>query len=191
MRKSLLATTALAALIGCATLAMAQTGVPQPRGGQTQMTPDHAAPNPASNATIPERLEPGQGVSPAPQAHDQPESTPQHGARQGEPGESGTSGSPEQTGQNQTKGDGSVQLSQEQRTKIKGMLAKDRSAHIGHANFSVTVGAVIPKTVHITVVPEDIVVLVPEYRGFDYIVVGDDILIVNPDTLRIVAIIPA
>ena len=56
---------------------------------------------------------------------------------------------------------------------------------------SATVGTVIPKTVHITVVPEDIVAIVPEYRRFDYILAGEEILIVNPDTLRIVAIIPA
>jgi hypothetical protein len=37
----------------------------------------------------------------------------------------------------------------------------------------------------------DIVTIVPEYRGFDYIVVGDSILIVDPVTLEIVAVIPA
>jgi hypothetical protein len=197
MRKSLLATTAIAALIGCTTFVMAQTGAPQPRGGQTQMAPGNTAPSPSSNSTIPERLEPGQGVSPAPQnnaGQGQNESTPQRGAQQGEAdksGKSGMNGSQVQTGQDRTKDGGSAKLSQDQRTRIKAILAKDRSAHIDHANFSVTVGAVIPKTVHITVVPEDFVAIVPEYRGFDYIVVGDEILIVNPDTLRIVAIIPA
>ena len=71
------------------------------------------------------------------------------------------------------------------------MMVKDRTAHIDHADFSVKVGAVLPKTVHITVVPEEIVTVVPEYRGFDYVVVGEDVLIINPDTLRIVAVIPA
>jgi hypothetical protein len=33
--------------------------------------------------------------------------------------------------------------------------------------------------------------IVPEYRGFDYILVGDSILIVDPVTLEIVAVIPA
>jgi hypothetical protein len=31
--------------------------------------------------------------------------------------------------------------------------------------------------------------IVPQYEGFDYIVVGDQILIVDPDSLAIVAII--
>jgi hypothetical protein len=33
--------------------------------------------------------------------------------------------------------------------------------------------------------------IVPEYRGFDYTLVGDSILIVDPVTLEIVAVIPA
>jgi hypothetical protein len=33
--------------------------------------------------------------------------------------------------------------------------------------------------------------IVPEYRGFDYILVGASILIVDPVTLEIVGVIPA
>jgi hypothetical protein len=32
--------------------------------------------------------------------------------------------------------------------------------------------------------------IVPEYRGFKYIIVGDDLLILDPVTLEIVAVIP-
>jgi hypothetical protein len=32
---------------------------------------------------------------------------------------------------------------------------------------------------------------VPEYRGFEYVVVGDQLLIIDPNTLEIVAILPA
>jgi hypothetical protein len=167
MRKCLLATTAMAALIGCTTLAMAQTGAPQPRGGHIQMGPGNTVtPPPSSNQTIPERLEPGQGVSPAPQEH-----------TQNRPGQ---------------RSSGSVELSADQRGKIKQFLGKDRTARISpDVKLNVAVGAVIPKSVHIVVVPQDIVTIVPQYEGFDYVMVGDQILIINPDTLRIVAVIPA
>ncbi len=33
--------------------------------------------------------------------------------------------------------------------------------------------------------------IVPQYRGYDYIIVGDEIVIIEPRTMRIVAIIPA
>jgi hypothetical protein len=39
-------------------------------------------------------------------------------------------------------------------------------------------------------VPEDIVEYMPEYVGYKYIVVGDELLIIDPVTLEIVAIIP-
>ena len=40
-------------------------------------------------------------------------------------------------------------------------------------------------------VPIDIVDIVPEYRGFRYFIVRDEVVIVDPETLKIVAIIPA
>jgi hypothetical protein len=107
--------------------------------------------------------------------------------------ESGKSGSSrERTGENNNrKGGASVKLSQEQRTKIKDIVVQRHTARVSHPNFSVKIGTTIPHNVHLVVLPEDIVTLVPEYRGFDYILVGEDILIVDPDSLRIVAVIPA
>jgi hypothetical protein len=86
----------------------------------------------------------------------------------------------------------SVQLSQDQRTRIQTVIGKEHAPHFsGSEHFDITVGARVPRDVHVAVLPEDIVTIVPEYRGFDYIVVGDNILIVDPVTLEIVAVIPA
>jgi len=41
------------------------------------------------------------------------------------------------------------------------------------------------------VLPSDIVSIVPEYEGYRYFVYEDEIVIVDPDTLEIVAVIPA
>jgi Protein of unknown function (DUF1236) len=46
-------------------------------------------------------------------------------------------------------------------------------------------------TQSIVVLPEEIVRIVPEYRGYEYFLVGDEIVIIDPSTLEIVAIIPA
>ena len=59
-----------------------------------------------------------------------------------------------------------------------------------NVNFNVEVGVAIPRTVDVEVVPEDIVASAA-IEGFDYIIVGDNILIIDPDTLEIVDIIPA
>ena len=84
-----------------------------------------------------------------------------------------------------------VQLSQTQRTKIQAVIGHSSAARVTNVNFNVEVGVAIPRTVHVEVLPQDIVEVVPQFEGFDYIIVGDNILIIDPDTLEIVDIIPA
>jgi uncharacterized protein DUF1236 len=107
------------------------------------------------------------------QSQDQKQGT-QQGAQQG------TSGS--------TK---SVQLSTEQRSKIRTTLINSKVGRVNNVNFSIRVGARVPRTVHFYPLPVEIVEIVPEYRDYDYIIVGDEILIIDPNTLEIVAILPA
>jgi hypothetical protein len=100
------------------------------------------------------------------------------------------------TGQSTDKSHGpagakSVQLSQDQRTRITGIVGKGHPARVANVNFSISVGTAVPRDVRVEVLPADIVEIVPEYRGFDYVVVGDQILIIDPNTMEIVAIIPA
>ena len=85
----------------------------------------------------------------------------------------------------------SVQLSETQRTHIKDIVVKDRNvARAENVNFSIDVGVAVPRTVHVAVLPADIVDVVPEYRGFDYVVVGDQLLIIDPNTMLIVEVLP-
>ena len=110
---------------------------------------------------------------------------------QEERGKTGPGGN-ERLGQSPGSRGTSVQLSQDQRSRIQAVIGKEHAPHFsGSEHFDMTVGARVPRDVHVAVLPEDIVTIVPEYRGFDYIVVGDSILIVDPATLEIVAVIPA
>lgn len=88
---------------------------------------------------------------------------------------------------------GSVQLSEQQRSKIKTIVTGEHAAarFSGNVNFDVRVGTKIPRSVHVVTLPDDIVQVVPEYRGYDYVLVRDEILIIDPQTLEIVAVIPA
>jgi hypothetical protein len=86
----------------------------------------------------------------------------------------------------------SVQLSSEQRTKIHATLAANqRAERVTNANFTIRVGARVPRTVRFYPLPVEIVEIVPEYQGYDYVLVGDEILIIDPETLEIVAVLPA
>ena len=87
---------------------------------------------------------------------------------------------------------GSVRLSEDQRSQIKTIIGREHGPRLGsNVNFDVAVGTRIPRNVHVVVLPEEIVRIVPEYRGYEYFLVGNEIVIVDPRTLEIVAIIPA
>jgi hypothetical protein len=100
-------------------------------------------------------------------------------------------GAAQQNAQGKASGGKSVQLSETQRTQIKSVVGKDRNfARVDHVDFSINVGVAVPRTVQVAVLPTDIVELVPEYRGFDYVVVGDQLLIIDPNTMLIVEVLP-
>jgi hypothetical protein len=253
MRKKLLVTTAMAALIGCTTLAVAQEtkgapggattspqAAPHPGGGamapggamkpggaaQNEMKPSGGA---AQNAAPKEPSEPRQGqaqersgqgasenhgVSQSEQSNPNSatnrrgaqeehgtsqeqrgaQSNEQRGAQGNEPNK--PSGQSQQNAQgaapNKAPGGANVKLSEQQRTQIKDIIVKDRNvARVDHVDFSINVGVAVPRSVHVAVLPPEVVTIVPEYRGFDYIIVGDQLLIIDPNTMEIVYILPA
>jgi len=85
---------------------------------------------------------------------------------------------------------GAAKLSTEQRTKITAII-KEQKVQPTHLNVSVTVGTRVPTSVHLYPVPVEVVDIYPEWRGFDYILVGDEIVIIDPHSHEIVAIITA
>jgi len=78
-------------------------------------------------------------------------------------------------------------LSTEHHAQIRETIRSEKVAPLTDVHFSVTIGEAVPRTVHLNRIIE----YAPEYRGYAYILVGDNILIVDPRTLRIVAVIPA
>jgi Protein of unknown function (DUF1236) len=95
------------------------------------------------------------------------------------------------TAKDETKSGPPAALSSEQHTKIRDTLRVEKSERLTNVPFSTKVGEAIPGTVHLYVLPVSIMEYAPQYRGYEYILVGDEILIVDPRTLRIVAVIDA
>jgi hypothetical protein len=103
-----------------------------------------------------------------------------------------------------------VQLvSEDQHSQIKTVMARvsrpqdrvDRRKF----HFNVSIGAQVPRSVQHVKLPDEIVQIVPQYRGFDYFIISyrtkdvgggdymlvwDQLVIIDPQTLEIVAIIP-
>lgn len=78
----------------------------------------------------------------------------------------------------------------EQRTRIRAGFERHRVAPAS-VDFSIGVGRNVPNYVRTYPVPEDVWSIWPEYRRYVYIWVGDEILVINPRTHRIVAILEA
>ncbi len=85
---------------------------------------------------------------------------------------------------------GAAKLSHEQRTRITTIFHRHRVAP-ARLNISVRVGARVPTSVRFYPVPTEVIEIYPEWRGYDYVYVGEQILIVDPDTHEIVAILEA
>ena len=85
---------------------------------------------------------------------------------------------------------GSAKLTTEQRTKITSII-HEHKAEPAHLNVSVSVGTRIPATVHVYPLPVEVISIYPEWRGYDYILVGDQIVIINPRTHEVVANVEA
>jgi hypothetical protein len=84
-----------------------------------------------------------------------------------------------------------AKLSTEQRTKITTVIKSQNVRPATNVNFSISVGARVPRTVGFHPLPVEIVTIYPEWRGYEFFLVGNQIIVVNPRTLEIVDVIDA
>jgi hypothetical protein len=82
-----------------------------------------------------------------------------------------------------------VSLTSEQRTKIRSTVLTSSAPRVTNINFSVNVGTVVPRSVRMVAVPAPLIEIHPAWRGYMYFVHADQIVIVEPRTLRIVTIL--
>jgi Protein of unknown function (DUF1236) len=91
-----------------------------------------------------------------------------------------------------SKGNANVTVTPEQRTRIHEVFVKERSApRVDHVDFSLSVGTAVPRSVRIVTVPQSIVEIQPTWRGYEYFMVGNQIVIVDPRSMEIVAVLDA
>jgi hypothetical protein len=82
-----------------------------------------------------------------------------------------------------------ARLSTEQRTQITSVIREQRVQPITNVNFSLSVGTRVPRDVSFHTLPDRVVTIYPEWRGFRFIRVKEQIVIVDPNTFEIVAIL--
>jgi len=84
-----------------------------------------------------------------------------------------------------------ARLSTEQRSRITTIIRGEHVSPVNSVNFPVTVGTRVPRDVGFHPLPADIVTIYPEWRGYEFFLVRDEIVVVDPQTLEIVAVLPA
>ena len=84
-----------------------------------------------------------------------------------------------------------AKLSTEQRTRITSVIREQHVAPVEHVDFAISVGTRVPHDVRFYPLPTEVVTIYPEWRGYEFILVNDQIVVVDPRTFEIVAVIEA
>ena len=94
------------------------------------------------------------------------------------------------TAQSRTNINVSANLTESQRTRVSQSISRLSARPVTNVNFSLSVGTVVPRDVHFQPLPAEVVEVMPQYRGYNFIVVREDIVIVEPSTYKIVDVLP-
>jgi hypothetical protein len=203
MKKTLMITVSVAALVAAGGMAFAQ-GVSAPRDPAPAAAPLHDGKSdmkvetphktetvkPAPNAQLPAKPNgvksetSGQGSTMQPVQRDGAPSNERFAPK-------AQTEQPKGPARADAKHEAPAALSAEHHAKIWEAVRGEKAAPFTGAKFSMTVGEAVPRTVHLNRLPARVIEFAPQYRGYEYILVGDEILIVDPRTHRIVAVIAA
>jgi hypothetical protein len=82
-----------------------------------------------------------------------------------------------------------VSLTTEQKTTIREKVLTSSAPRVTNVDFDIKIGTAVPRTVRIAPLPVTIIEIEPEWRGYMYFVSGDQIIVVEPGSLRIVAVL--
>ena len=175
-------------------------GSPGEERGSPRQEDQKASPRREGQKATPERE--GQNATPqregqkaTPQREGQ-KATPEREGQKAPPEQEGQKAAPQREGATQEGGTGGAgaELSTEQRTEVRQTILQSGNVprvSRSEVNINISVGTVVPRSVRLVSIPERIVVIRPAWRGFLYFVVEDEIIVVEPGSLKIVAVISA
>jgi hypothetical protein len=86
---------------------------------------------------------------------------------------------------------GGAKLTTEQRTRITTVIRDQHVAPVNNVNFAVSIGTRVPRDIGFHPLPAEIVTIYPEWRGYEFFLVRNEIVVVDPRTLEIVAVLEA
>lgn len=125
-------------------------------------------------------------------AENQKGSTTTNQNAQGQTGTSTNKNAQGQTSTSTTVGQAgaAAKLTTEQRTQITSVIREERVRPVTNVNFSIAVGTRIPREgIELHALPSRVVTIYPEWRTYKYVLVKEEIVIIDPDTYEIVAVL--
>jgi hypothetical protein len=76
--------------------------------------------------------------------------------------------------------------------RIREIFSKEPAGTtVDHVGFSLSAGTVVPRSIHLTALPQTIIDIQPTWRGNEYFQIGDQIVIVDPQSMKIVGVLEA
>jgi len=183
-----------------------QTGEPKKRGAQdrtlpekqksTQQAPAMGQDKQKSTQQAPATSQqaPQQQGQAAPSQQQPGQVTPQRQGqapqqRQQQQTQSPQSGSGKQGAAERPMTSSNVSLTVEQKSTIRRTVLTGSAPRVTNVNFDIRIGTVVPRTVRVAPLPVTLIEIEPEWRGYMYFVYNDEIIVVEPSTLRIVAVL--
>jgi uncharacterized protein DUF1236 len=193
MTKTLMITASVAALVAAGGLAIAQ-GTNEPRENPRVTAPNQASKSDRLKVDTPSKTDaaktdaakPGPSAQlPAKRGSAKSDTTGQGSAVPRDAASDPAAAKPQQ--RVEEKHAAPAALSAEHHARIWEAIRGEKMARFTGEKFAMTVGGLVPPAVHLNRLPVQIMEYAPQYRGYEYVQVGEEILIVDPRTHRIIA----
>lgn len=83
-----------------------------------------------------------------------------------------------------------AQISAEERTRVTSAFTRADVEPVRDLDVRISVGVRLPDRVRLYDVPSEVIAVVPQYRGYRYTIVENQVVIVEPQTLEVVDVVP-
>jgi len=81
------------------------------------------------------------------------------------------------------------ELDERQASDLRQRLQKEGRGAETTVNFDVRIGVNVPDSVNLQILPAEVVVEYPQFRGYDFVMVQDQIIIVDPQSRGVVEVV--
>lgn len=83
-----------------------------------------------------------------------------------------------------------LSLSEEERQRLRTFFTGSSAHRVESVDFSVALGSAVPRQTEVRPLPDEVADVLKGYKGAEYVIVRDQLVIVDPQARRVVAVVP-